>query len=329
MPLLLSRSDVETVLTMPHAISAVEEGFRQLALDNVAMPQRTVIRVAPAKGVHLAMPAYLGSEDNPGVLAVKVVTVFPDNPSKHDLPTILGTLLLNDPQTGALMAVMDAGYMTAVRTGAASGVATKYLARDDSRTVGIFGAGAQARTQLEAVCDVRGIERAVVYDPAVETRDRYIKEMSDRLSLTIEPTDDPRSCMENDIVVAATGSKTPIFDGDWIKPGTHLNCVGSHSPDARELDVTAIQRSKVISDYLSACMAEAGDLITPIKEGDYSEDKIHADLGQVIAGTKPGRESAEEITLFKSVGLAIQDATTAAKVYELAREAKVGQEFEI
>ena len=162
MPLLLSRSDVETVLTMPHAISAVEDGFRQLALGNVVMPQRTVIRVAPAKGLHLGMPAYLGSEEDPGVLALKVVTVFPDNPSKHDLPTIIGTLILNDPQTGALLAIMDAGYMTAVRTGAASGVATKYLARDDARSVGMFGAGAQARTQLQAVCAVRRIERAIV-----------------------------------------------------------------------------------------------------------------------------------------------------------------------
>ena len=329
MPLLLTRRDVETVLTMKDAIAAVEEGFRQLAQDKVVMPQRAVIRIAPSNGLYLAMPAYVGGEGNPGVLGLKVVTVCPNNPSKHDLPTILGTVLLNDPETGALIAIMDAGYLTAVRTGAASGVATKYLAREDARSVGLFGAGVQARAQLQAVCEVRQIEQAMVYDPAVETRDRFAKEMSERLSITIKPTDDARSCVENDIVVAASASKTPIFEGTWLKPGTHVNGIGSHSPDARELDTEAIRRSKVITDYLPACLAEAGDLIIAMKEGRYSKEHIHADLGEIVAGLKPGRQSAEEITLFKSVGLAVQDATTAAKVYELACEGRVGTEVEI
>ena len=329
MPLLLARKDVESVLTMKDAISAVEEGFRRLALDFVTMPQRSVIRIPEHHGLHLGMPAYVGGVGDGGALALKVVTVYPDNPSKYGLPTILGTLVLNDPRTGALLAIMDAGFLTAMRTGAASGVATKYLAREDARSVGVFGAGAQARTQLMAVCAVRSIERAVVCDVMQEEREKYAAEMSERLSIPVEPSDDPRACVENDIVVAASSSKTPVFEGVWLAQGTHINGIGSHSPDARELDTKTIERAKVVPDDTSACLAEAGDLIIPIREGAITEDHMHANLGEVVAGLKPGRESTEEITLFKSVGLAVQDAVTAARVFELAQAAGVGVEIEI
>ena len=197
MVLWLTRRDVESVLTMKDAIAAVEEGFRQLALGRVTMPQRTAIRLADQKGLHLGMPAHLGgseSEGSPegGVLALKAVTVFPDNPKRFGLPTTLATLLLNDPRSGALLAVMEAGFLTAMRTGAASGVATRYLARENARTVGIFGAGAQARTQLMGVCAVRSIEQVLVCDPAAEARERFVEEMSSRLSVAIRPTEDAR-----------------------------------------------------------------------------------------------------------------------------------------
>jgi ornithine cyclodeaminase/alanine dehydrogenase len=328
MPLLLTRKDVQSVLTMRDAIAAVEEGFRQLAQGNVIMPQRTVIRIAEHHGIHLGMPAYVGGEDG-GSLALKVVTVFPDNPAKYGLATTIGTLLLNDPRTGALVALMDAGFLTAMRTGAASGVATKYLAREDAQSVGVFGAGVQARTQLLAVCEVRPIERAVVCDPIQEARETYATEMSEQLSIPVEATDDVRACVENDIIVAASSSKEPLFDGAWLVPGVHVNGIGSHSPDTRELDTKAIQRAKVVPDFASACLVEAGDLLIPIQEGAITEDHIHASLGDVVAGLKPGRESVEEITFFKSVGLAVQDAATAAQVYKLAQKAGVGVEIEI
>jgi ornithine cyclodeaminase/alanine dehydrogenase len=288
-----------------------------------------VIRIGAHKGLHLGMPAYAGGEGDAGVLALKVVTVYPENPSKHDLPTILGTLLLNDAKTGKLVSIMDAGFLTGMRTGASSGVATKYLAPKEAKTLGIFGAGGQARTQLMAVHEVRPVSRVQVYDPMTETRDAFVREMSEKVGVEVEPVKDPRECAENEIVCAASSSKTPVLKGSWFRPGTHINGIGSHSPDARELDTETILRSKVVADYTPACMAEAGDLLFPIQEGAFSEERIHADIGEVINGTKPGRESAEEITLFKSVGLAIQDAMTAAKVYALAREAKVGTEVEI
>jgi ornithine cyclodeaminase/alanine dehydrogenase len=328
MPLLLTRKDVEQVLTMKDAIAAVEEGFRQLALGNVIMPQRTAIRISEHHGIHLGMPAYVGGADG-GSLALKVVTVYPDNPSKFGLPTTIGTLLLNDPRTGALVAIMDAGFLTAMRTGAVSGVATRYLAREDARTVGIFGAGVQARTQLMAMCEVRPIERVLVCDPVQEGRDRFAAEMSELLSIPVEPTDDPRACVDSDIIVAASSSGEPVFEGSWLAQGAHINGIGSHAPHTRELDTVAVQRSKVVPDLVDACLVEAGDLILPIEEGAISKDQIHASLGEIVAGLKPGRESDDEITLFKSVGLAVQDAATAAQVYALARAAGVGVEIEI
>jgi ornithine cyclodeaminase/alanine dehydrogenase len=327
MPLVLTRRDVERVLTMKEAIDAVEEGFRQLALGSVVMPQRPVIRIEAHHGLHLAMPAFIGGDHE--TLALKVVTVYPDNPSRYHLPTTIGTLLLNDPRTGALLAIMDAGFLTAMRTGAVSGVATKYLAASDARTVAVFGAGAMARTQLMAVCEVRPIVRALVFDPVREAREKFATEMSARLSLDVRAVEDARSCLECDIVCLASSSRTPVFEASWLRPGTHLNGVGAHSPDAREIDTETLLRSKVVVDFKPACLAEAGELILPIKEGAFTEGRIHASLGEVVAGSKPGRTSPQEITFFKSVGLAVQDAATAALVLEKARSAGVGAEIEI
>lgn len=333
MPLLLTRADVQSVLTMADTLSAVEHGFRLLAMEKVVMPQRTAIKTVEHRGLHLGMPAYIGpaTPDDPtgGALALKVVTIYPDNPTKHDLPTTIGTLLLNDPRTGALIAIMDAGFMTAMRTGAASGVATQYLARADARTVGVFGAGIQARAQLRAVAEVRKIARALVCDLNPEARDRFAREMSEQLGFPVETTTDVERCAHTDILIAATSSKTPLFNGDLLRPGTHINGIGAHSPDAREFDTTAMRRSKIVADHIPACLAEAGELIIPIQAGELTPESIHASLGQVIAGLKPGRTNDQEITFFKSVGLAVQDVATAARVYQLARAKGVGTEIKI
>jgi alanine dehydrogenase len=331
MTLLLTRQDVEQVLTMKEAIEAVEGGFRQLALGKVTMPQRVAIRLPEHRGLHLAMPASIasGGEGEEGALAVKIVTVYPDNPAKHNLPTTIGTMLLNDPRTGALLAIMDAGFLTAMRTGAASGVATRYLARPEAESVGIFGAGVQARTQLLAMCEVRPIKKVVVCDPAAPAREKFIAEMSQRLHLPIQGTTDPEVCLEAEIVIAASSSPTPVFDGHRLRPGTHINGVGSHSPEARELDSETIRRARVISDLAVARLAEDGDFMVPLREGVVHEDHFQVNLGEVIAGLKPGRRSPDEITLFKSGGLAVQDAATGARVFALARARGVGREVTI
>jgi ornithine cyclodeaminase/alanine dehydrogenase len=202
MALLLSKKDVADLLSVEDAIAVVEEAFRQLALGQVTMPQRTAIRMPEHHGLHLGMPAYIGGGVD--ALALKVVTVYPENPSKHGLPTTIGVLLLNDPTTGQPLAVMDAGFMTAVRTGAVSGVATKYLARKRARAVGVFGAGVMARWQLAAVCAVRAIDSIVVYDKDADRAASYAAEMSIRLDTPVSVVTHPKRAVENrDIVIVA------------------------------------------------------------------------------------------------------------------------------
>jgi ornithine cyclodeaminase/alanine dehydrogenase len=307
-------------------MAAVELAFKEHALGNVLMPLRTSIRPPAHKGLNLGMPAYIGGELD--ALGLKVVSVYGDNPAKYDLPTVIATVLLNDPRTGALLAVMDGTWMTAMRTGAASGVATKYLAREDARVATILGAGVQARTQLMAICEARPLERAYVYDIDAERSQAYAQAMSVQLDLEVLPTTDLRIAIESaDILAAASNAHDPIFPGEWLRPGTHINGVGSHAPKMRELDTATIVRSLVIADQKTACLAEAGDIIIPIQEGAITEAHIHGELGQVITGEVTGRTSDEQITLFKSVGLAIQDVASAARVYALAQEKGVGQEL--
>ena len=274
------------------------------------------------------MPAYIGGDTK--ALGLKVVTVYPQNPTKHKLPTIFGTLMLCDPATGQAIAIMDAGYLTAVRTGAASGVATKYLAREDVKTCVVFGAGIQARKQLEAIKAVRAIDRVIVLDVIAETRDAFVRDMSGVLGIEVVVGEDAKAAVEAaDIIVTASSSPTPVFDGAWLKAGTHINNIGSHSPKARELDTTTIRRAKFVADLAEANLAEAGDLLIPMEEGAVTADHIHANLGEIVIGEKPGRENPEEITVFKSCGLAIQDVSTALAVFTSARERGIGTEFEL
>jgi alanine dehydrogenase len=327
MALLLNKQNVQDLLTMPECIDIVENAFRQLALGTVIMPQRTAIRIPQYRGLQLGMPSYIGGEMD--TLALKVVTVYPDNPSQHNLPTTIGVLLLNDAGTGAPLAIMDAGFMTAMRTGAVSGVATKHLALPEAKRVGVFGAGVMAQTQLEAVCAVRAIEEALVFDAFPEKAQAYAERMSAKLGVPVKSVNTARAAIAGmDIVIAASSATQPIFDGAWLEAGQHINAIGSHAPGARELDTAAIVRSKIVPDLLDACLVEAGDIMIPISEGAITKEQIHASLGEIVAGMKPGRESADEITLFKSVGLAIQDAATARFVYQKALETNTGISFQ-
>jgi len=328
MPLLLSRDDVASVLTMPDCIAAVESAFAALASGAANMPQRAVIKVEDHHGIFLGMPAYLGGDTE--CLGLKLVTVYPDNPAKHDLPTTLGTLMLCDPATGAVNAIMDAGYLTAVRTGAASGVATKYLAREDAKVCTVFGAGVQARKQLEAVHHVRPLEKAFVLDLSVEAREAFARDLSAELGIDVEAVDDAETAVRaSDIIVTASSSPTPIFDGDWLKPGTHINNIGSHAPATRELDTKTVVKSYFVADLKAANMAEAGDILIPIEEGAVTEDHIKASLGEIVTGEKPGRADAEQVTVFKSCGLAIQDVSTALAVVKAAKAKGVGTEVSL
>ncbi len=327
MALILTRDDVRSVLTMKDCIDVVEEAFKQLALGNVVMPTRPTIRIPKYKALVNAMPAYIGGMEAVGV---KLVGGYLDNPTLHGLPVVQATILLNDGTNGSTLAVMDGTYITAVRTGAASGVATKYLATTDATTVAIIGAGVQARTQLAAVCEVRPITSARVYAPSEQHRQEYATEMSRVLGIDVTAAASAEDAVRGAaIVCTASTSKTPVLDGTWLEPGVHINCAGSHSPDARELDTTTVVRSTVVVDSRDAALAEAGDLMIPIASGDISEDHIRAELGEIVAGMKPGRTDPSEITLFKSQGLAIQDVATASLVFKRASEKGIGSQVDL
>jgi len=310
---------------MKDCIEIVEVAFSELAKGTADMPLRSNIK--PPGGISLYMPAYLKEMK---ALACKVVTVYKDNPSDHDLPTTIGKVLLQDPDTGDVICIMDGGFLTAMRTGAASGVATKYLARDEKNmTAGIFGTGVQAQMQLWAVCEVRDISKAIAYDLNTESAEKFVALMKEKLGIEIIVASSPEEILEADIICAATSSPTPIFDGSMVKEGTHINGIGSHTPNARELDTEIIKRARFIGDSREACFSEAGDIMIPLETGEIEESHYFADLGEVVIGAKDARLNDAEITIFKSNGLAVQDAATAKLIYDKAVEAGIGVEIQI
>lgn len=325
MVLLLEREDVESILDMTDCMNAVEGGFAELTQGSATLPLRTAI--ACPDGLSLYMPAYLQKANS---LACKIVSVYKNNPARFDLPTIAGKVLLQNPESGEVICFMDGAYLTAMRTGAASGVATRYLSRNASdQTVGIFGSGVQARTQLWGVREAVHVDRGFVFDIATASAKSFADEMSKKLGIDVLVADSPGTLERCDIICTATTSPSPVFDGNNVREGTHVNGIGSHTPTTRELDTALMKRSKLVVDSREACLAEAGDIIIPIKEGAIDERHIHATLGEVICRQKKGRENEEEVTVFKSVGLAVQDAAAARLVYDRAIEAGTGREIKI
>lgn len=326
MPLLLTRDDVVKVLQMNDCMDVVEKAFVELANGTAVLPLR--IPITPPDGLALYMPAYLKEM---GALACKVVTVYKNNPAKHKMPVVIGKVLLQDPANGDVICIMDGGYLTAVRTGAVSGVATKYMARpDDGQVAGIFGAGVQAIMQLWAIAEARKLSRALVYDLSDAAVENFISELGPKLGLEIiKATSGDQILAEADIICAATSSATPIFDGAKVRDGAHINGIGSHTPGARELDTTIIKRSMLVADSYEACLNEAGDIMIPISEGAIDKSHMKAELAEVVTGKKPSRSNDAEITLFKSNGLAIQDVATAKLIYDKASAAGIGTSVEL
>jgi len=327
--LMLSAEDVKKAVPMAQAIEVVKGAFAQLSTGKAVVPLRTQLPVERHEGITLFMPAYLSESD---ALGVKIVSVFPRNLDKG-MPTIFAIVIAVDAETGRPVAIMDGTYLTALRTGAASGAATDFLARKDAEVAAVFGAGAQARTQLLAVCEVRDIKRAWVYDVVRERAEAYVEEMrgQGRIPQDIRVASSPAEAVrEADVICTATTSSTPVFDGNDLRPGTHINAIGAFTPEMQEVDEVTIKRaSKIVVDSREAVLAEAGDLIIPIQKGVITKDDIYAELGEIAAGLKPGRERDDEITYFKTVGNAVQDVSVALQVMEKARELGLGREVEI
>jgi alanine dehydrogenase len=323
---ILSGEEVRKAMPMRQAVETIQKAFAQLSTGEADVPLRTGLQVPKHHGVTLFMPGYLAGDEQ---MAVKIVSVFNDNPAKG-LPLIHALVVVVDAETGAPAAVMDGTYLTALRTGAASGAATNLLARRDASTVAIFGAGVQARTQLEAVLAVRSIQEAWVYDLNPQQAENYATEMSRTLGLKIHIASSPAEALQQaDVVCTATTSTKPVFNDANLKPGTHINAVGAYTPEMQEIPEETIQRAKVVIDHQQASMAEAGDLLIPLKKGLISEDNIYAELGEIAAGLKPGRTSPEEITFFKSVGVAVQDVAAANAVLQAAEKMNLGIEINL
>jgi ornithine cyclodeaminase/alanine dehydrogenase len=326
MVLLIGSEDVKSVLTMADATSAVEEGFKQYSSGRVQMPVRITLHIHEKKGWVGVMSAYMPVM---GALATKVVTSFPEN-IRHGHPTITAIIVYNDPETGIPLAIMEAEYITSMRTGAAGAVAVKHLAIKDARTLGIIGTGAQAKAQVEAACRVRDIREVKAYDLIPNRTRNFAMEMSKKLGIDVIPVENAKAAVTDaDIVVTATSSKTPVFRGEWVKEGVHINGIGSHAPEARELDDETVRKAKIVVDSKEAALREAGDLMLPLAQGIISESSIYAELGEIILGVKKGRESEDEVTLFKSVGLAVQDVSIAKLVFDKAKEKRLGKEVSL
>jgi len=314
MPLFIREQDVKQLLTMDDALDAVEEAFRLQGLgrtDNRPRQrprlERTMLQVMSAAlpGIGFGLKAYTIASG--GVRFV---------------------VLLWDEETGDLQAVIEAAYMGQMRTGAASGVATRHLARSDAATVGIFGTGTQAPTQLEAVCAVRPIEHVWAYSPTPEHRRRFAAEMSERLDVTVDPVDTPRAAVTDaDVVITITKAAEPLFDGDWLRPGVHVNAAGSNRPSAREIDLRTVERADLVTiDDRAQGRVEAGDLIAAVEQGALSWDRV-VELGQIVAGTRKGRRAPDDVTLFESLGVAIEDVAVARRVVDKALRLDVGEDL--
>jgi len=321
-PLLyLSAADVRRALPMSAAIEAMRDAFRQLSGGQVTLPMRERLDAPGEHGVALVMPCHSIAQK---LFSVKFVTVFHENP-RRGLPLIQSLVILADGATGEHLAVMDGAAVTAIRTGAASGVATDLLARPEAAVVAVFGAGVQARTQLEAVCCVRAIHRAFVYDADPTAAERFATEMTRQLGLPVERAGTAAKTVKDaDVICTATTSITPVFEDHHLPPGAHINGVGSYRPDMAEIPSATVCRARVVVDHRASALEEAGDLIGPLSQGLIQQSHIGTELGEILLGRSPGRRSASEVTLFKSVGVAIQDLCAAARTLENARRLELG-----
>ncbi len=315
---ILSSADLDRCLPMAAAIEAMASAFGQLASGRAHMPVRGHLDLGGL--TVLTMPSHLG---DPNHLAVKVLTLRPAN-LEEGRPVIQALVTLIDAATGTPLALLEGARLTALRTGAASGLATRLLARPESSVVAIFGAGVQGRTQLEAMCAVRPIREAWIFDPRLEVREAFALEMTEALNLPVRPTQDLGRLQEADLVCTATNSTEALFASRDLKPGCHINATGSYTRRLRELPDDLPARCRLVVDHRASSLAETGDLLLPLDRGLLTLEGIHAELGEVVNGTQPGRQSAKEITLFKSVGLAIQDAAAASAAYARALELGCG-----
>ena len=327
--LILNAEDVRRALPMNQAMDAMKGAYASLSSGATVVPLRTRLAVPGSEALSLFMPAFVNSR-NGNALAIKVVSLFPTNPARG-LAYIQAAVLVFDPETGRAIALLEGSSLTAIRTGAASGAAIELLARSDSKVVAVFGSGAQGRTQLEAACTARKISTAFICDPDPNKANSFAAEMKGKGSITndIRVASNAKEAVENaDVICTATTSTKPVFNDRDLKAGTHISAVGSYTPDMQEVPAETLQRARIFVDSRAASLEEAGDLIQPMRAGIFDEAHIYGELGELVLGKISGRQSHEEITYFKSVGIAVQDALAAQVALNNAHKMNIGTEVD-
>lgn len=321
MAVVLSEFDVRQLLKMPQLIDTMEAALRAFSDGAVHQPVRTVLRVGTDIAFFGLMPAF---RVEPPALGTKLVTVTPRN-AERGLPTHLATILLMDPATGELLAVLDGRYITEARTAAVSAAATRALARQDASVLAILGSGVQAHSHLEALPLVRPLREVRVWSPTLQHRARFAEEHHRAASVVIA-VDSPEDAVRGaDLIVAVTAASEPVLRSEWVADGAHICAIGACRPDMREMDTALVQRARVYVDSRPGALAEAGDLLIPIGERAYAADRIAGEIGELFGGRIGGRGSDREVTLFKSVGMAIEDVAAADMVYRRAAEVGLGR----
>lgn len=314
-PRYIEADEVRRLLSMTQCIAVMERAFAAYGRGDVLQPMRTVIHQPDGRGSLYVMPAYTVE---PHALAVKVLTLFHENAGRG-LPSHQGTVLAFDPETGALSALIDAESVTAIRTAAVSALATRILASPDAADLALLGSGVQAGSHLDAMRAVRPIERVRVWSPDATHRTTFADAMSERHGIPVVAVDGPDAAVQGaDLICTLTAARQPILRADWIAPGAHVNAVGASTPSTREVETDVVLRARVFVDSRAAALGEAGDLLIPIQEGRADEGIIKAELAELVLGTAEGRRSADEITFFKSLGLALEDAAAAGWILSRA-----------
>lgn len=320
--LVLSQAEVEALLPVAECIEPMARALAALARGEAFQPLRTIVRPPGAAGLQALMPAYAGGAAP--AFGVKLVGVFPGNVARG-MDAHQGAVLLFDGTTGAPSALMNAAAVTAIRTAAVSGLATRLLAREDARELAVLGAGVQARTHLLAMAAVRRFARARVASRRRERAEALALEMAGRVPFPIEAAPTNEAAVRGaDVVVTVTDSAEPVLRREWLADGAHLNVVGASLPHAREADSATVASARLFCDRRESLLNEAGDYLIPLREGAIGPDHVQAELGEVLIGARPGRRSASEITLFKSLGLAVEDLAAARELLERAEAHGVG-----
>ena len=322
MPILLSEQDVRIVLPMRDLIDAMEIALSRFSSGAVVQPLRTVIEVGLQRAFVGVMPAFIS---DPPALGTKVVSVFGSN-AAVGLPSHLATIVLLDPMTGELLAIMDGRFITEARTAAVSAVSVEHLARSDASTLAIIGSGVQARSHLEAISVVRDLEDVRVWSRTEEKRTTFAREMRPRVNVPITIAATAEAAVDGaDLIVLATSSREAVVRSEWIEDGAHICAVGACRPDQREMDTELVRRGRVFVDSRAGALAEAGDIVIPLKAGAFDDTHLAAELGEIVARKATGRTSPADVTIFKSLGMAVEDVAAAHLAYVKAAERGIGR----